>query len=151
MPASRGGAKLTIILLPLVFIHSRESGGHAKQGVLCTSPVEDVSDEGALPKVRGQDCNPFGGVPQETHVLKDGDHILCLSEVLDEVRCGLMFSLALVVFDIDELKLVAEPNAYANKQSNQKCTSCTHGYTYPAFAAWYPDWVSSSGRLPSSR
>ena len=103
-----GGGKRTVVLFALVLVHCSQGCRHSEQGVLRASSIENVPDEGTLAKVGGQYGYIFGGVAEKTHVLVYSHCVFRFSEVLYEVRRGLVFSLALVVLDVDELEFVAE-------------------------------------------
>ena len=70
--------------------------------------VQHVADQRPLPGVRGQNGDFRSGISQQPHILIDGYRVLCLAEVLDEVRAWLYLAFALVVGDVDELVVVAE-------------------------------------------
>lgn len=147
-----GGGERTVVLFALVLVHCSQGGRHSEKGVLRASPIENVSDEGTLAKVGGQYGYLFGGVAEKTHILVYGHCVFRFSEVLDEVWRGLIFSLAFVVLDVDELEFVAETvYRQVSKQATRRKPLGYPATTYPAFAVWYSACDSNRGRFPSSR
>lgn len=54
-------------------------------------------------------------VPEQAHVHEQRDGVLCLTKVLEEVRCGFALAFALVVWHVDELVVVLEPGICGRK------------------------------------
>lgn len=106
-------------MLALVLIDSSKSRRETKKRATRAPTVEDISDESPLTDICCEDSNLLGRITKETHVLEHGDRILCFSEVLDKMGCGLLFTLAFVVLDVDELEFVTK-STRVNKLTQKK-------------------------------
>lgn len=99
---------LTVVLLALVLVHRGDHLRPPEERVVPALCVEDVVDEPALARVRGQDGDPVRGVVEQPHVHEQRDGVLGLAQVDQPVRGGLRLAAALVVRHVDELVLVLE-------------------------------------------
>ena len=92
-----------IILGTLVFVNRLYNLGEAVEGIVATSRLEDVAQQGLLAVVGSEDGDAVRRIPQKAHVHISCNDILSLSQVLKVVRRRTVFASALEVTDVDKL------------------------------------------------
>mmetsp|Transcript_13939 Transcript_13939/g.31586 ORF Transcript_13939/g.31586 Transcript_13939/m.31586 type:complete len:271 (-) Transcript_13939:13-825(-) len=80
----------------------------AEQWVPSAALPNDVADQRLLPVVRGQDGDLGSWVSHQPHVHEEGHAVLCLAQVLVEVRRGLGLALPVEVLHVYELVVIGE-------------------------------------------
>ena len=92
-----------VILGTLIFVNRLYNLGEAVEGIVATSRLEDVAQQGLLAVVGSEDGDAVRRIPQKAHVHISCNDILSLSQVLKVVRCRTVFASAPEVTDVNKL------------------------------------------------